>query len=219
MNLGYLEITFHFPEEIKTSYIEFNKAVKIALAHYPIITQMASPTSATLFNSLEEADFSRSLSITTHQMVVTESIDDTQEFAEIVVLLRPILESVLGVLRIDRLRALNLDINLTLKAITKEWDRPLIKNLEIVIPNQMKNVLDGKDFKPGIRISFEDNKDPNIKSYFIFIEPDFKNPDFNYFSARIYISRDVELPEAFNLVLLEYNYIKNKVLPLLEIGE
>ena len=219
MNIGYLEITFHFPEEIKTSYIEFNKAVRIALLQYPIITQMVPPTSATLFNSLEGADFYRSLSITTYQIEVSEPIDDTQEFTEIIGLLRPILESVLEVLRIGRLKALTLNFNLSLKSVTKEWDRPLIKNLDSIISLEMKSTLNGKDFKPGIRISFEDNKEPNVKHYSLFIEPNFSAPDFNYFSARIYISRDVELPEAFNLVLLEYNYIKNKVLPLLEIGE
>jgi hypothetical protein len=204
MDKCFLELTFKLFEEIKSDIEGFNKVVRLALERYPTIIYVNTPTNASLVDSSEQ-DFNRSINISPIQIDIFESIDKEQGIDESIKLLRETLDPIFKILKANHFKGLAISLMTFIKAKNNEWDRPLIKGLDLRVPDEVSTVLGGKDYRPGLRLTYEKEKG----LYSIIVEPYFEDPNFNYLTVYVDISKEINLSEAFNLAKNHYNYTRN----------
>jgi len=205
MDVKQITINFSF-EEIETNLEKFSRVISALNKNYPLVWGVAPGHVRLLKHD------GSSITITPTSLTFEESIEESVEKS--LNLFKSIVEDIcekFGIMKFSHFTFQALGIK---RAVSEKWERPLLKDVSIIISDEIKDTLQAKDFKIGGKIVFKrNNKDYNIR-----VEPFLKDAKYNFFSFIVTNKEEVSINESLEIINEEYAFLKEKVNIILQGG-
>ncbi len=205
MEVKQIAINFSF-EEIEADLEKFSRVISALNKNYPLVEGVAPG-----LVSLLKHDGS-SITITSTSFMLEELTNEGVEKS--LNLLKSIVEDIcekFGIMKFSHFTFQVLGIK---RAVSEKWERPLLKGVSIIIPDEVKDNLQAEDFRMGTRIVFKrNNRDYNIR-----VEPFFTDAKYNFFSFIVRNKEEVSINESLEIIEEEYTFLKEKIDIILQGG-
>lgn len=203
MEIFKIELNLSY-EEIKTDLIKFSQVIVEINKRYPLVTGVL-PGVVTLNNK------NGSYVIISTNSIKFIDVPD-KDTTKALNFLKETIATVCKIFEIQKFSQSDVQFLGMIKAVSPNWQRPLLKGLTHTLPDKIINELEIESYKFGTRIFYTRNK----QEYELRIEPYLKDSKLNFFSIGVTFPGEINIDKYFEAMKDNLDYVLKKINNIVE---